>query len=116
MKLKPYFYYRQQYNISNNSAEKSKETEQKDNNATQPIEKAPAPETNDIYFVIGTTQHSRFQEIAPGVFQFKHTRRNMSQVPPAFFGQPAKKEPGKNPFLGVGTFPGAHNMPVYQFT
>jgi len=117
MKLKPYFYYRQQYNVPNNSAEESKEIERENNNASQPIKKMPVPKSNDIYFEIGTTQHSNFQEVAPGIFQFKHSRRlNMSQVSPALFSQPAKKEPDKDTFIKVGTIPGAHGMHIYQFT
>jgi hypothetical protein len=116
MKLKPYFYYRQRYNILNNSAEESKEIEQKDNNVSQPIENKPASEATDIHFVIDTTQHSRFQEVSPGIFQFKHKRPNMYQVPPALFGQTEEKKPEKKNYLKVGTFPGAHGLPVYQFT
>jgi hypothetical protein len=74
-------------------------------------------------------EHSRFQEVAPGIFQFKHSRPNMSQQPPAsvlnryipeFLAGSSQQD--KNPeldgFVRIGTFPGASNngLPVYQFT
>jgi len=146
--LKPYIYYRQQYPGLSKSNDDSinltvkdcKEVTDETNSGCQTLDSATGIEKQsgkanfetgkeDTLEQIKTLEHSRFQEVAPGVFQFKHTRPNMVQHPPApmvnhyvpeYLGgtcQPDNK-PEVDEFVRVGFFPGAsdYGLPVYQFT
>lgn len=144
MNLKPYFYYRHQAypglsksnddsNIpaENNPKEvtsetvvaKTEEQENKDGLSLAEPDKEEIIEPKLIF------EHSRFQEVAPGIFQFKHSRPNMFQQPPASVvnrytpeflagSSQVDKKPELDGFVKIGTFPGASNdgLPVYQFT
>lgn len=130
MKFKPYFYYRQQYSQLNKSCDDSNNSSENDNkeaagetNGDDGIVKKTTgaePGKNEIQKPEVKYEHSRFKEIGPGIFQFKHPRPNTVWYPPV----PAANlnEPDKrirlDEFVRIGTFPGAcgHGLPVYQFT
>lgn len=148
MYLKPYFYYRQQYQRLNKSDEADTNSAENDsndvtsevNNVNENLEQAKEAEKDAGGLVSGpgqedhlkskaTFEHSRFQKVAPGVFQFKHTRPKMIQHPfapmvdgyaPEFLAGPSQtdKKPGREEFVRIGTFPGPsdYGLPVYQFT
>lgn len=136
MYLKPYLYYRQQYTrlnkpdeAGNDSAEiDSKAAACRAEDAERALDKVVEAEKKDVNMEPKTVfEHSRFQEIAPGVFQFKHQRPNKLQPQTAtalncnenfaLASQPDKK-PQVDEFVRIGTFPGAsdYGLPVYQFT
>lgn len=145
MNLKPYFYYRQQYQRLNNSDAvniDAKETDCKEvtsgaNSLNEALDKVSDAEKKAGGLVSkdqakeleAKYEYSRFLEIAPGVFQFKHTRPNMVQnthAPmvnryiPGFLAcpsQPDKKQEADK-FVKIGMFPSpsGSGLPVYQFT
>lgn len=143
MNLKPYFYYRQQYHRQNKSNDEninSAEVTGEENTVSQDLSQTegaggkavgamseliqeenlePILTQEEKQEPILTFEHSRFQEVAPGVFQFKHPRVHSVQHPQflAWPSQPEQK-PEVDEFVRVGVFPGAGNykLPVYQFT
>lgn len=144
MNLKPYFYYWQQYQRLNNSDAvniDAKETDSKEvtsgaNSLNEALDVAAAEKKaggllskDQEKELEPKYEHSRFLEVAPGVFQFKHTRPNMvqnTQAPmvnryiPGFLACPSQsdKKPGADKFVKIGVFPtpSGSGLPVYQFT
>ncbi|TEB06818.1 hypothetical protein Psch_00350 [Pelotomaculum schinkii] len=150
MNWKPYFYYRQQFT----GESQSKEGVIQDEPEKKPSKDA-AGEENKVIAVTDRTveeekqagqskgepvkdktlepvapyKHSRFQEVAPGVFQFKHHRPVAAPYLPVpetyqygheYWGQQLQPvgKPEEEGFVRVGAFPGAtkDGLPVYQFT
>lgn len=150
MNWKPYFYYRQQFTGESQSKEgviqdepekkpgkdatgeenkviavtdyTVEEEKKADQSKVEPVkDKTPEP--------VSPYKHSRFQEIAPGIFQFKHHRPVTAPrlpIPETYrYGheylgqqlQPVGKREREG-FVRVGAFPEAakYGLPVYQFT
>ncbi|MDD4237139.1 MAG: hypothetical protein PHT62_01095 [Desulfotomaculaceae bacterium] len=148
MYLKPYFYYRQKYPVLNKSTEDSINSAENDckeetsgaNSVSQTLDQAERADKQAGDLISGPDQeenldpklkfeHSRFLEVAPGVFQFKHTRpNNVQHLPepmvnryvPEILARPSQpdKKPEVDEFVRIGRFPGAsdYGLPVYQFT
>jgi hypothetical protein len=139
MYLKPYFYYRQQYpsmNRSNNDSVNSEENECKEvtygaKDVGKDLDQAAVVEKDkdETRNPKVEYEHTRFQEVAPGIFQFKHPRPPVvkhlpapviNRYVPEFLAHPSQEEKktNLNEFVRIGTFPGVagYGLPVYQFT